>query len=313
MKFHEHLSWWDFNKTKIAQFGREQSYSKQIEILRKTRLERRPDGEWRYAAQATQDHTHLVYAHLLETEAKWYDNRRPYYKVYPCMVDALRKIKLDFNCECPAVPEGIISIRFAESHEPKTDDGNTIMSLLVHSDSKNDGYTGEEKEKLFVQVTLKDNPEAYYWFYFDTNPPNMTIEECLEQETNALSKYKEVRKLATRIALTTCMLADDPDIITTDVLSEQQGRYDIEKDETWKSRAEEKAKKRGIFGWSVGKNIEVTPHLRRPHLALRHTGPGGKIPKIVPVRGCAVKGNKLTHVPTGYMLPDGTEVENIES
>lgn len=29
-----------------------------------------------------------------------------------------------------------------------------------------------------------------------------------------------------------------------------------------------------------------------------------------PVKGCKVKGEKLTKVPTGFVLPDGTEVED---
>ena len=72
---------------------------------------------------------------------------------------------------------------------------------------------------------------------------------------------------------------------------------------------EDKARNNGVFGWSIGKNVEVSPHVRRPHWALRHTGPKGSVPQIVPVKGCKVKGNKLTTVPTGFVLEDGTEVE----
>ena len=169
---------------------------------------------------------------------------------------------------------------------------------------------------MLLSISVLNPPEGeqnLVQFMFDPNPDHVrSIEEVLEigEPNKSVSSFKkEVQTLAIRIALTVCMLADDPEIITPDVLSDQQSRYDGEKDEAWKRRAEEKAKKRGVFGWSIGKSIEVTPHIRRPHFALRHTGPGGKIPKIVAVKGCVVKMNKLTKVPTGHVLPDGTEIE----
>lgn len=303
MKFHEFTSWWDLNKARIAQFGREYSYAKQIEAI-----ETMPAHELERRLPGKKAEHRGAYLTMLRNEARWYENRRPYYKVYPCVVDALCRLKLEFNCPCPKVPEGTISIRFAEGHEPEKD-GNSIAALLVYSESGYDEKTGEQKDVLFVQVALKENPAAYYWFYFDTNTPDMTIEECLNQN-QAVANYEEVRKLATRIALTTCMLAHDPDIITPEVLAADQTRYDKEKDEAWKRNAERKARNKGVLGWSVGKNIEVTPHIRRPHWALRHTGPNRSIPKVVPVKGCKVKARKLTEVPTGYVLPDGTEVED---
>ena len=215
------------------------------------------------------------------------------------------------------VPEETIGIRFAEGHEPKSQNGDVIEALLVHSDSDTQG-----RKVLLVQVAFKNNPDAY-WFYFDTNDPNFTtIEELLLQEElprppghghgpgrAITAKYKNARTLATRIALTVLMLADDPGIITPDVLAGDQNRYDKETDEGWKRGAENRAKNRGVFGWSIGKNIEVAPHVRRPHWAVRWTGQGKKIPQVKPIKGCKVNWDKLTKVPTGHMLPDGTEVE----
>ena len=305
MQFHEFFSWWDLHKTKLVQIGREKAYAMQAEAMQ-AEFARGEYGNPN-ADPAERKVFDLAQIHIIQNEAKWYENRRPYYKVYPCVVDALCKLKLEFNCPCPKVPEGIVSIRFAEGHEPRRD-GNSIAALLVYSESGQDEKTGAQKEVLFVQVTLKENPEAYYWFYFDTNSPDMTMEECLSHYP-ALGEYYEIRKLATRIALTTCMLADDPEIITRDVLNKQQDKYDGERNDSRRKRMEDKARNNGVFGWSIGKNVEVSPHVRRPHWALRHTGPKGSVPQIVPVKGCKVKGNKLTTVPTGFVLEDGTEVE----
>lgn len=332
MQFHEFWSWWDFHKTKLVQFGREKAYSMQAEALK----ERHARGEYGNpnADPAKRRLLHVAQMHITQNEANWHKNRRPYYKVYPCVVDTLCKLKLEFNCPCPKVPEGAICIRFAEGHEPKITDGNRIKALLVHSGmfsvEMKDG-TEELKEMLYIQVTLKENQfggaggQDYYWFYFDTNS-GMTIEKCLQQpntfmmpdgyeakigrSNTTVPKHYEVRVLATRIALTTCMLKDDPEIITRDVLNKQQDKYDSEKNESRKTGMEDKAKRNGVFGWSIGKNIEVTPHFRRPHWGLRYTGPNGSIPQIVPVKGCKVNGNKLTTAPNGHMLEDGTEIEH---
>lgn len=322
MQFHEFMSWWDGHKhstspmvaSTLAQLGRKLSYSNQIQALKgmkkhgvppeiKEELPGMNQDKW------NQDKWNLwdPYVIMLENEAKWYENRRPYYKVYPCVVDALCKLKLEFNCPCPKVPEGTVSIRFAEGHEPKRN-GYSIAALLIYSESGYDEKTGEQKEVLFIQVTLKEKPDAYYWFYFNTNSPDMTMEECLNHYP-AVGEYHEIRKLATRIALTTCMLADDPEIITRDVLNKQQGQYDGERNDSRKKQMEDKARNNGVFGWSIGKNVEVSPHVRRPHWALRYTGPKGSVPQIVPVKGCKVNASKLTDVPNGHMLDDGTEVE----
>lgn len=51
--------------------------------------------------------------------------------------------------------------------------------------------------------------------------------------------------------------------------------------------------------------IEVSPHCRRPHFAIRWTEKGHSVPKLVPVNGCLVNRSKLLPVPTGYLGPAG--------
>ena len=70
-----------------------------------------------------------------------------------------------------------------------------------------------------------------------------------------------------------------------------------------------RAKRKGKFGFSIGKKYETMPHFRRPHFALRHTGKGGSIPKIVPAKSSIVHKSVLTRVPTGRYDEHGNEVE----
>ena len=283
MNFHEFSTWWDAMKSLAPRgIGRKQAYADGLRAVQTDKALAKTDPPA-----------------ILENESKWYDNDRPYYKAYPCIVQALCKLKLDFNCPCPEVPEGAVSVRFAKGNEPTARDGNKIAALLVHK------VSGCGEDRLFIQVSILNNPDRY-WFYFDTNHPSMTIQDLMDSRE---SKYKEVQSLATRICLTVLMIQDDSDIITPDVLNEHQSRYDKETDEAWKNNARGKAKNKGVFGWSLGKHIEVAPHFRRPHWAVRWFGKGGTIPKVVPVKGCKVRKIVLTSVPNGHMLEDGTEVE----
>jgi hypothetical protein len=307
MKFHQFKSWWDIHKKDYRPFSLKQAYSRYANYLR---------------SKFATDKAMHAFGHLstVESQARWHQDLRPYYKVYPCIVDALCKLKLNFKYECPDVPEETICIRFAEGHEPKTTRGDGIAALLVHSarfDSPLFDVDGEKKG-LYIQVTPLLGKPDLYWFFFDPSE-HMTVEECLNQSFSGTSlpdgrlaetmpEKHEVRKLAARIALTVCMLDNDPEIITRDVLIEEQNKYDKASEE-WRRKAEKRAKKEGRVGWSIGKNVQVSPHSRRPHFALRYTGPGRTIPKFVPVKFCLVHRNKLTKVPTGRMLEDGTEVE----
>ena len=64
----------------------------------------------------------------------------------------------------------------------------------------------------------------------------------------------------------------------------------------------EKAKRRGKFGWSVGKDLQISPHIRAAcPAALYWTGKGRKTPKIRFRKGCVVHKKKLQNIPTGYV------------
>jgi hypothetical protein len=284
MKFHAHETTWD---------------DKRLNRLRGVRGEMdRAYGLWKKECKGKEG---MYEREVLDGEYKWNKASKPYYKVYPCVVDALCRLKLDIKYEAPEVPEGALCIRFAEENEPSTKKGSKISSILVHKSELFKTFTS-----LFMRINLTDSsivearidPDSEWW----------TMEEQINRP-GLDEEGREVHALASRIVLTVLMLADDPEIITPDVLIADQRKYDRASDE-WKRKAERRARKEKKVGWNIGKNIQSIPHFRRPHFALRYTGPNGSIPKIVPVKSCMVKRNKLTSVPTGYVLPNGTEIED---
>lgn len=71
-----------------------------------------------------------------------------------------------------------------------------------------------------------------------------------------------------------------------------------------KKKAQNRARNRGVYGFDIGKDVEISPHFRRPHFAIRWTGEGRKVPKLVPVKGAVINKRLLEEIPTGY---DGDE------
>jgi len=262
---------------------------------------------------------------ILQSEGLWIKNRRPYYKVYPCMVDAMCRLRLNAKFPCPDIPQGQLSIRFALGKEPSTKDGIKIGSLFVCNANLRRRTSGIESKGMTIIANLLNPPNRDFKPFvitFDPNPHHYkSVEDLLEngQDPNSSLRNeqepyrtmrKEVQALAIRIALTTCMLADDPEIVTPDVLVEHQKNYDKASEE-WKRKAEKKARRIGKVGWNIGKNLEIIPHFRRPHWAIRHFGPkGNSVPKVVKVKHSVVHRDRLTTVPNGRMLEDGTEIED---
>ncbi len=99
-----------------------------------------------------------------------------------------------------------------------------------------------------------------------------------------------------RLCCSLCLLENDPSIISPDVLSKDRDRFEKTSDEKYV----DKAHRRGKVGWDVGRQVEVMPHYRRPHLQFAWTGTGRAVPKIVPRRRSIVHRSAVEKVPSGF-------------
>jgi len=81
-----------------------------------------------------------------------------------------------------------------------------------------------------------------------------------------------------------------------DVLSKDRAKFA----DTGAQKYIDKAHRRGKIGWNVGRQIEVAPHYRRPHMTLVWTGPGRAVPRVVPRRGSVVHREVVERVPSGF-------------
>ena len=237
----------------------------------------------------------------------WKESRCPYYKVWPAILPALTKVSLDVKLSDLSLGLRTILIRFAESNEPDMGELGKMHWILTAYEQFSDCCS------LAVETGLLHPSGFGCGIFWLRTIDDGTIEDQLSTvppQSNDDAITHSITPMSFRIALTVHLLADDPSIITPDVLAKDRDRYDSETDEKWKQRAVDRARRRGVVGWNIGADYEVCPHYRRPHFGLRHTGKGGTVPRIVPIKGAVVHRSKLTEVPTGYMLPDGTEVES---
>jgi len=81
-----------------------------------------------------------------------------------------------------------------------------------------------------------------------------------------------------------------------DVLSKDRAKFA----DTGEQKYIDKAHRHGKVGWNVGRQIEVAPHYRRPHMTLVWTGRGRAVPRVVPRRGSVVHREKVERVPSGF-------------
>lgn len=213
-------------------------------------------------------------------EFRWVSNRRPYYSVYPGIVDSLLKVKLDIPLDSlnwPIEKDIPILVRLAEDREG-------VRSVLC----------GICERGWYVSCYCVRDNQAYVYMGL-IGDKCKTVEEDLEGLD--LGIMDGFSRDSFRLAMAICLLGNDSEFVQPEVLTADQMKFGESKD----LKFVEKAKRRGKYGWTVGREVECLPHIRRPHFAVRWTGKGGAVPKVVPVKGSVVKRRAMSDVPTGYM------------
>lgn len=261
----------------------------------------RDPAAWYRGAMATMHDPYLQ--SQARVEAAWIAERRPYYTVYPLAAESLAKITLDVPCSAVSLPISAMLIRFGVGQEPDCA-GRKLRSILagqltVRGNERGMGCWfdfGESAEML-------GRPEFPIYSYLSFS---LHFERSVEESLADLDQVEQDNDgdavtLALRYAVAVCLLAHDPEIIEPDVLGKDRVKWA----ETRDPAIVERAVRRGKRGWLIGADWEVMPHYRRPHLGLRWTGEGRRIPKIVPIKGAVVHRSKLTEAPQGRI--DGEE------
>jgi len=231
------------------------------------------------------------HANLVLAEIGYVRSRRPFYHVYPAVEACLANTKLDFELQQIGHLDEVIAMCFAVGKEPLLSNGKVAAMLVELAHSTENVANGRVNNnpilRLAVDRIRKDGKRC-----FTTVVYNRT--GLISDSTGELGDKTKLVSLAVGVAL----IAQDPRFAEPILLKRDQGK---DLDEVALKRAIERAKRRGRNGVAIGKGLEVSPHMRRPHFAIRWTGKGAAVPKLVPVKGSMVSRDKMFPVPTGHL------------
>lgn len=236
---------------------------------------------------------------LVASEIGWINSGRPFFNLYPVVESAV--VKTSLALQPSQIEKSIIHslrtvcVKLSDQSDVARRFGVRWFFIdlkdctIVDFDAKS---TGKPQPSFSVAYQTADFVYSFVTMW------NM----CFTEADSFLKKDKETQEEAecrwaiAKIALGVMMLAADFDYIKPVLLKADEGKT------TPLEERIERAKRRGVFGFTIGEEIERCPHFRRPHFAIRWTGKGAEIPKLVPVKGAVVgKGKELlTRVPTGY-------------
>lgn len=268
------------------------------------------DNFWRGQLRAAADLKSSPCMNQVLLEAAWEKQHRPYYDLYPAIAPMLLRVSLEVDTKFLelAIPKfAAFAIRLPEGNSPirftSGDKEWQIKCLLAGrcilrtKDKMHKGLsiwadTGERDEHgiplhCYINLPLAEGLDLEH--SFSTLPYDATA-------FIGLQIPGDVRMACVKLVCAICLLADDQSLIEPEVLSKDLGRYE----QTHDQALVDKARRRGKLGWSIGKGIEVIPHIRRPHMALFWTGKGRLIPRIGWRKGSVVHRDTVLKVPSGF-------------
>ncbi|MCX7425025.1 MAG: HNH endonuclease [Planctomycetia bacterium] len=238
-------------------------------------------------------------------EQSWVREQRPYYNIWPIVVDLAQSVKLDVPFSAVAPTFRTITLRFARGHEPpylttallSLSDGHVFISCPVI----NKGFAMEH------HFGRDDKVEDWL---LHSNARDLTTETPREVRgfVENVENGKAAHNLLVRLFVFVGLLSHDDDLITPIVLSKDQERYATTDDPDVKKWLEDRAARRAGRGFDVGKNLQLerqkSPHWRNPHLCLFWIGPGRRQPIIQMRSGAVIQRVSMADIPTGYLGPE---------
>ena len=275
---------------------------------------------------------------LMQLQRDWHEAERPYYNLWPSIIPALSKLRLDADSSFFRLPLDQLLLRFPVADNPLTwqdPQGKTwgvrvvlAQNIGMHTDADGTAVKFYKTQGDFVHAVGEKRGMAF-WIDIgeavDVDPlrpndpagqvhsllykhvicePGKTIEWSFENMTNHWSSDMGVAypdslvKDVARLVCTLCLMSEDKALVEPIVLKADEEKWESTGDMT----LVDKAKRRGNYGFNVGRDIEVAPHVRSASpAALYWTGVGRKVPKIRFRRGSVVHRKRMAQVPTGFL------------
>ena len=266
---------------------------------------------------------------LLRSEVLWQELGRPYYNVWPSVIPALSRLKLDADSSWFKLPLDHLLLRFPKESNPLTFEYKGVWA--VHSVLASNALLPDEEGKEYKraitlwldineplsavrETALQDGKVVIHQPDPGKHTPSMLYRHIICDEGKTIEwsfdnipphsssgfgvVYPDhiVRDVA-RIVCTLCLLQADPELVEPIVLAKDEAKRDAQNE----ARLVDRARRRGMYGWHLGRNVQVSPHIRSAHAHLYWTGKGRKIPAIRFLKATVVRRHRVSEVPTGYL------------
>lgn len=261
-----------------------------------------------------------LYTAAVRWETQWVKDSRPYYNVYPAIIDMLLRLDLSrVMVKDLQPPNGLtaIIVNLPEGNRiiNETTDawhmmlsvgscehvsGDSIIALGWHYGEYIESIPGWDVSFMHECAVRKDGTTTLQDI-LELTTPKMNASECFGEQIT----YDATSKLL-KLGAAICLIDSDSDLLLQEVLSKDVA--EVVRDPNRRQHLADRARRRGKVGWTLGERVQMTPGERRPHPALYHTGKGGKIPKILMRSGCMVNRKVFEEIPTGYLENYGDSV-----
>ncbi len=236
-------------------------------------------------------------------ELEWHNNGKPYYKVFPSMLDQLSNVKIDIDGRYLFLPFPQYEVRLAKEYQFKEYEGAPVLRSLFICEEKV-GIDRRYTLAVHYQFDSDINAEWHGWFFAMPIREGITLEyQIHETFTTKSTIYKEgynpseefCRKIV-RLAVSVAFFGvNQHELICPDIPRKFITKFHAAKQEKNESEAKkilDKAKRIGHFGWKIGGEIDLpTPiihhetldksdrkyelnfgHIRRGHMRLQPYG-----------------------------------------
>lgn len=284
-------------------------------LLYKPQLPRSITQEQFYQIQLHQhaavpgDFNHLI------MERQWVKDGRPYYNMFPKIIPHLFRVKeQNVPVESISLPLDTLVLRFPEKCEDlyfEYDGVKHYLKTVMLGRFLDKGLSKPSEPPkyysllAYMDVGESDENDVVYTYQRIPLVPGTTIGQAVKGLPSDLHGviapgwfFDKVLKMICTI----CLLSKNIDdaIIIPDLLNSDKKKLDSLSNEDF-DRLHAKAKRNGKFGWNVGEQMTVAPHVRSGSpLALYWTGKGRTQMTYRPRKGCVVHRKIVNTLPTGY-------------
>lgn len=239
---------------------------------------------------------HLIAVSL---EGVWAMFGRPYYNIYPCILEMCERLSDKVQAQAFKLPESVGRVssnpKFGETRvavlELRLPLGNSIESILLGVADARVDERGVWSQEIMLCCLKSEYMLVSNWTWGE----KWTVGEIFRTLRSKDDLYwsEDVNRVVRLVFCLSLLTDPELDFLTRDVCSRDIGKPPTE-------AVLRRAQARKGLGWDLGRTLEGTPHTRRPHFAVRWMGKGRTKQVIRPIKGSVVRRHKLEKLPSGF-------------